>query len=117
MSDSTLHPPGLTPAGFAPPEAPRAETAPELLGETDLAALGDLRPTTLLPPREPLGARLAGLMGRHHTLLLSLCVLLLWAVTTLPPPGPTQPYQKHQPAPYDILAPHEAMLFDRAATE
>ncbi|HEX8832687.1 MAG TPA: hypothetical protein VF719_00735, partial [Abditibacteriaceae bacterium] len=73
--------------------------------------------TPFVPPREPLGARLAAIMGRRHWLLLPLCVLLLWATLTLRPPGEALDYTQGEAAPRDIIAPHSATLLDRELTE
>ncbi|MDF2439058.1 MAG: extracellular, partial [Abditibacteriota bacterium] len=70
----------------------------------------------LLPPREPIGARIASFMGRHHTLLFVLSVVILWAITTLPPLWHEEPYERGEVASHDILAPHSQMLFDRQET-
>ena len=75
-----------------------------------------LNASPLVPPREPLGARVAALMGRHHTPLLLLCVALLWCIVALPPLSPPEDLQPGQSAPHDILAPHATMLLDRAET-
>jgi putative nucleotidyltransferase with HDIG domain len=76
-----------------------------------------LHAAPLLPPREPLGARLAALMGRHHTLLLLLCVGLLWAIVALPPLAPPEALRPGQVASRDILVPYGTMLLDRVETE
>jgi hypothetical protein len=61
--------------------------------------------TPLLPPREPLGARLAGFMGRRHGVLMALCALLLWAAMTLRPPGEGEVYKRGAIAKDNIYAP------------
>ena len=70
----------------------------------------------LLPLREPLAARLAGVMGKHHLLLFVLSVLLLWTITSLPS-WQRDTLKSGQVATRDILAPHAAMLLDRRETE
>lgn len=70
----------------------------------------------LLPQREPVGARLASLMGRRHWLLLPLCIILLWTAMIVRPPGENTDLRAGQVAPRDILAPHAATLLDRELT-
>ena len=70
----------------------------------------------LLPLKEPLAARVAGVMGKHHLLLFVLSVLLLWTITSLPT-FQRDSLKSGQVAARDILAPHAAMLLDRRETE
>ncbi len=112
----------------SPPPAPElpADSLAPVLGEAawneqaEFDRLGLSHPeigqTPLLPPREPLGARIASFMGQHHTLLFVLCVVLLWLISTLPPLFHNDAYSRGEVAPHDILAPHSAMLLDRQET-
>ncbi len=75
-----------------------------------------LNATPLVPPREPLGARLAALMGRRHMLLVALCAALLWCIVALPPLSPPEEISVGQTASHDILAPYTTMLLDRTET-
>ena len=70
----------------------------------------------LLPLREPLAARVAGVMGKHHLLLFVLSVLLLWMIAALPN-FQRDALKVGQVAARDILAPHAAMLLDKTETE
>ena len=96
-------------AGAAPGNAPAASDG---VSEWEPA----LNATPLLPPREPVGARIAALMGRHHLPLLLLCVVLLWCIVALPPLSPPESLQPGQVASHDILAPYGTMLLDRGET-
>ena len=102
--------------GEARPASPAAEEfdSPEY---RDALALQEVGQTPLLPPREPLGKRLASMIGRHHALLFTLCFLLLWLVTALPLVGPGDNLKLGSAAPRDIIAPHEGMLLDREETK
>ncbi|MDQ3814923.1 MAG: HDIG domain-containing protein, partial [Armatimonadota bacterium] len=93
---------------------PPVATAPEIV---DLPSLQTIGQTPLLPPREPLGARLAGLIGRHHTLLLTLCIVLLWAISTLPTMWSGTTYEPGMVAPEDIVVPRDAWLPNHDVTE
>ncbi len=92
--------------------------AAALQGELAKLELGHpaLDSAPLLPQREPLAARVAGVMGKHHLLLFVLSVLLLWAITTLPR-WQRDNWQSGQIAARDILASHAAMLLDKSETE
>ncbi len=70
----------------------------------------------LLPPREPLGARIAGSLGRHHSLLIAVCVLLLWAIVAMPPLWNRDPYQPGSVSGHDVLVPQPAYLLDHEET-
>lgn len=72
--------------------------------------------TPLLPPKEPLGARLAGYFGRHQLLLFALCLLALWIILTLPL-GQSGDVKLNQPAPRDVVAPQSAFVPDRRETQ
>jgi hypothetical protein len=95
----------------APLEAPLE--AIEDANSPSLQAIGQL---PLLPPREPLGARVAGVFGRHQVALVALCVLLLWAIVALPPLWRREPYQVGMAAGHDILAPQQTFLLDAEET-
>ena len=71
----------------------------------------------LLPPREPLGARLANYFGRHQLLLFVLSFFALWAIVVMPPFGADSDLAPGVVAPRDVVAPHSAFLPDRAETE
>lgn len=83
----------------------------------DELSLGDLEQTPLSTLSEPFGARLARVMVRRHTILISLCVLILWAILAMPPLWHQDEYRRGARAPHDILAPHDAYLFDPVETE
>ncbi len=72
--------------------------------------------TPLLPPREPLGARIAALLGRRHGILLALCTLGLWVAMTLRPPGEGETLRRGATATHDVIAPRAATLLDRRMT-
>ena len=107
---SPTEPPGGT-AGIGgsgqngPADAPFIEPT----GIEELS-LSDIEQAPLIPPREPLGARIASLMGQHHTFLATLCVLLLWAIVAMPPLWQAHDYQRGREAPHDIIAPHAASV-------
>ena len=71
----------------------------------------------LIPPREPLGARLANYFGRHQLLLFVLSFFALWAIVIVPTPGADSDLALGLVAPRDIVAPHSAFLPDRAETD
>ena len=71
----------------------------------------------LIPPREPLGARLATYFGRNQLLLFVLSFFALWALTVLPTPFADADLVRGLVAPRDVVAPHSAFLPDRAETE
>ena len=71
----------------------------------------------LIPPREPLGARLANYFGRRQLLLFVLSFFALWAIVVLPTPFADADLAPGLAAPRDIVAPHSAFLPDRAETE
>ena len=71
----------------------------------------------LIPPREPLGARLANYFGRHQLLLFVLSFFALWAIVVVPTPGADSDLSPGVMAPRDIVAPHSAFLPDRAETD
>ena len=71
----------------------------------------------LIPPREPLGARLATYFGRNQLLLFVLSFFTLWALVVLPTPFADSDLRRGVVAPRDIVAPHSAFLPDRAETQ
>ena len=71
----------------------------------------------LIPPREPLGARLANYFGRNQLLLFVLSFFTLWALVVLPTPFADSDLTRGLVAPHDVVAPHSAFLPDRAETE
>ncbi len=71
----------------------------------------------LIPPREPLGARLANYFGRNQLLLFVMSFFALWALAVLPTPFADSDLASGQIAPREIVAPHSAFLPDRAETE
>ena len=71
----------------------------------------------LIPPREPLGARLATYFGRNQLLLFVLSFFALWALVVLPTPFADSDLVRGVVAPRDVVAPHSAFLPDRAETE
>lgn len=76
-----------------------------------------ISPAPLVPPREPLGARLAALMTQRHWLLLPLCVALLWGAVSYRPPGENVELRVDDIAQHDIIAPHGGLVVDRELTE
>ena len=71
----------------------------------------------LIPPREPLGARLANYLGRHQLLLFVLSFFALWALVVIPMPGADRDLAPGRVATRDVVAPRNAFLPDRAETE
>ena len=71
----------------------------------------------LIPPREPLGARLANYFGRNQLLLFVLSFFAMWAIAVIPMPFVDSELAPGIVAPRDIVAPHSAFLPDRAETE
>ena len=71
----------------------------------------------LVPPREPLGARLANFFGRRQLLLFVLSFFALWAIVVMPPFGADADLAPGAVAPRDVVAPHSAFLPDRAETQ
>ncbi len=67
--------------------------------------------------REPWAARFAAGFGRHHALLMTLCALLLWVITSFPALNLTGAYRPGDVAVKDIVAPHTALISDREETE
>src|SRR6476620_6734940 len=71
------------------PEESR-ETPPTVApNAVSLQSIGE---APLLPPRDPLGARMAGSLGRHHSLLVAMCVVRVWAIVAMPPLWKRDPY-------------------------
>ncbi len=70
----------------------------------------------LIPPREPVGARLANYLGRHQLLLFVLSFFALWAIVIVPTPGADRDLAPGLVAPRDVIAPHNAFLPDEAET-
>lgn len=105
-----------TPSLQAPPELTTTTPADKYAEDGELSTFQNIGQAPLLPPREPIGARLAAIMGRHHALLLTLCVVLLWLITTLPVSWLGEAVQPGQIATHDILAPRDLTvpLLDRA---
>ena len=71
----------------------------------------------LVPPRAPLGARLANYFGRHQLLLFVLSFFALWAIVVVPPFGGDADLAPGIAAPRDVMAPHSAFLPDRLETQ
>jgi putative nucleotidyltransferase with HDIG domain len=71
----------------------------------------------LVPPREPLGARLASYFGRHQLLLFVASFFALWAIVAAPFNLSDPQIQLGARAPRDIVAPQNAYVPDRAETE
>ena len=71
----------------------------------------------LIPPREPLGARLANYLGRHQLLLFVLSFFALWALVVIPMPGADRDLAPRRVATRDVVAPRNAFLPDRIETE
>jgi len=106
----------------AVPENDAAEVRNGVTGGTAPAefadlAIEDIEQAPLLPLREPLGVRLASHVGRHHSVLLVLCMMLLWAITTLPPLWQPREYRLGTTAQENIIAPRSAVLPDHAETQ
>lgn len=91
--------------------------APPLDGEAALLELDSENASTLLSPREPWAARLAGRMGRHHAILTLLSIVLLWIVAALPSGRGITGLEIGKPAPREVLAPTTSLVPDREATE
>ena len=70
-----------------------------------------------MPPREPLGARLANYLGRHQLLLFIISFFALWALVVVPMPGADRELTPGAVAARDVVAPHSAFLPDRNETE
>ena len=109
-------------AGVAEPNKREAEIARALekatgseLSPEAIEALASEAP--LVPPREPLGARLANYFGRHQLLLFVMSFFALWAIVVAPMPGADTDLGLGLVAPRDIVAPHSAFLPDRAETD
>ena len=71
----------------------------------------------LLPPREPVGARLASYFGRHQLLLLLGCFLALWAIVAAPLHLGDVDLRIGSTAAHDIVAPQNAFAFDAEETQ
>ena len=101
-----------------PPETdkPITESASEPAPDNGSTGLQIIGQSPLLPPREPLGARVAGVFGRHQAALVALCVLLLWAIVALPPLWRQEPYQVGMAPGHDILVPQQTFLLDDEET-
>ena len=95
------------------PEPHSVDDSRDMMQFTSLQAIGQ---TPLLPPREPLGARIAVSLGRHHALLIAVCVLLLWAIVAMPPLWNHEPYQLGSVPGHDVLVPQPAYLLDHEET-
>jgi len=67
--------------------------------------------------REPWAARFAAGIGRHHALLMTLCALLLWIITSFPALNLTGAYRPGDIAAKDIVASHTSLISDREETE
>lgn len=72
--------------------------------------------TPLLPPKEPLGVRLASYFGRHLLLLFVVSLGCLWGITSLPSPFNRPDFTPGQLAPRDYVAPQNTFLPDRSET-
>jgi putative nucleotidyltransferase with HDIG domain len=70
----------------------------------------------LLPPREPLGVRVASYFGRHQLLLLLGCFLALWAILSVPLHLGEGELQVGVPSPREVVAPQTAFAFDAEET-
>ncbi len=70
----------------------------------------------LLPPREPVGARLASYFGRHQLLLLLGCFLALWGIVSIPIHMGDTDLKLGSVASHDIVAPQNAYAYDREET-
>ena len=71
----------------------------------------------LIPPREPIGARLANYFGRHQLLLFVLSFFALWAIVVVPPFGADSDLAPGIVAPRDLVASRSAFLPDRPETQ
>ncbi|PQV64067.1 hypothetical protein B1R32_10792 [Abditibacterium utsteinense] len=105
-----------SPASFPlpAPDDSRGEVARAELSADALDALAV--DTPLLPPREPLGARMASYFGRHLLLLFCLSFGCLWAILSVPSPFNRPDFVPGDLAPRDYVAPQNAFLPDRAET-
>jgi hypothetical protein len=95
------------------PETVRDEVAGVLSADALEAIAGD---TPLLPPREPLGEKLASYFGRHLLLLFWVSFGCFWAILSLPSPFNRPDFAPGDLAPRDYVAPQNAFLPDRAET-
>lgn len=84
--------------------------------DLEVAGLTDKSDAPFLT-REPWAARFAAGIGRHHALLMTLCALLLWVITSFPALNLTGAYRPGDIAAKDIVAPHTALVSDREETE
>lgn len=75
-------------------------------------SLQSIGQSPLLPPREPLGARMAAVFGRHQAALLALCIVLLWVIVALPPLWRHESYQQGMAPGHDIFVPQQAFVMD-----
>ena len=96
--------------GNGAPASDSAELSPELI-----EAIASDSP--LVPPREPLGVRLASYFGRHQLQLFVLSFFCLWAILCLPPLGVDRQLKPGQLAPTDYVATQSAYLLDEAETQ
>ncbi len=106
-----------SPAPASNPNAPddaRSEVARAEMSADTLEALAV--DTPLLPPKEPLGVRLAAYFGRHLILLFCVSFSCLWAILSAPSPFSRPDFLPGQPAPRDYVAPQTAFLPDRIET-
>ena len=71
----------------------------------------------LLPPREPVGARLASYFGRHQLLLLLGCFLALWAIVSAPLHLGDADLRIGTKVTRDIVAPQKDFAFDAEETQ
>ena len=71
----------------------------------------------LIPPREPLGARLANYLGRHQLLLFVISFFALWALVVVPTPGADRDLAPGRMASREVVAPRNAFLPDHNETE
>lgn len=88
----------------------------EPLANSEKPTLQAIGQAPLLPPREPLGARMAAAFGRHQAALMALCIALLWAIVALPPLWRAEPYQVGAAPGHDILVPQQTYLLDSEET-
>ncbi|MBW3637002.1 MAG: hypothetical protein KY445_11175, partial [Armatimonadetes bacterium] len=99
------------------PVALEAESRGELGAQLSADALEAIAvDTPLLPPREPLGVRLASYFGRHLLLLFVVSFASLWAILSVPSPFNRPDFWPGQLAPRDYVAPQNAYLPDRVET-
>ncbi len=71
----------------------------------------------LLPPREPVGVRLASYFGRHQLLLLLGCFLALWAIVSAPLHLGDADLRVGMKVSHDIVAPQKDFAFDADETQ